>query len=370
MEVNIKIKKGLRIRAFQLFFIMLGIQIGVGILGAPRYIFEKAHQDAWVSVLIAFVYMLIVLWTMFLILSQYENADIYGIQVDVFGKWFGKFLGTIYLLFFVAELLSVLLSYVEVIQVFIYPTITPFFMALLLLMLIVYSVLGGIRVVVGIVFLFVLLSLWVLVLLYDPITRMEIAHFQPMFEASIPDLLKGAKTTAYTFLGLEILFVIYPFIDNKKNAKLPTYLGASASAFLVFIATVISIGYFSPYDFDLMNWPVLSLFKSVSFSFMERFDYYVVVEWMMIVIPTMVLLMWAITYGTKRLYAIPQKTTLYVVAILLLLISSFINQAYKIEKITDFIAEVGFWIIFVYPIVLLPIVLVKKNRQRSKGSAK
>lgn len=50
MEINLKVKKGLRIRAFQLFFIIVGIQISVGILGAPRYIFEKAHQDAWVSV--------------------------------------------------------------------------------------------------------------------------------------------------------------------------------------------------------------------------------------------------------------------------------------------------------------------------------
>ena len=368
MEINLKVKKGLRIRAFQLFFIIVGIQISVGILGAPRYIFEKAHQDAWVSVLIAFVYMLIVLWTMFLILSQYENADIFGIQVDIFGKWFGKLLGTIYIVLFAAELLSVLLTYIEVVQVFLFPTIPSFVMGLLLLILVVYSVIGGIRVVVGVVYLFVLLSPWIFVLLYDPVTRMEIAHFQPMFEATITDLLKGARTTAYTFLGLEILFVIYPFIDNKKDAKLPTYLGVSASAFLVLITTIISIGYYSPNDFDLMNWPVLSLFKSASFSFMERFDFIVIAEWMMVTIPTMILLMWAITHGTKRLYAIPQKTTLYVVAFLMLAIASVINKDYKIEKIADVISQVGFWIVFVYPLVLLPIVLIKKKRQRHKGS--
>lgn len=370
MEVNVKIKPGLRIRAFQLFFIMLAIQIGVGILGVPRYIFEESRQDAWVSILIAFVYMLIVLWTMFTILNQYENADIFGILVDVFGKSFGKLMGTIYLLFFAAELLSILLSYVQVIQVFIFPTMPATLMGLLLLILVVYTVLGGIRVVVGLVYIFVLLSLWVLLLLYDPVTRLEFAHFQPMFDASITDLLKGARTTTYTFLGLEILFVIYPFIGNKKNAKLPVYLGVSASALLVLVATVISIGYYSPNDFHLMDWPVLSLFKSVSFSFMERFDYFVVMEWMMIVVPTMVLLMWAITYGTKRLYAVPQKTTLYVVAIVLIVISGFIKSEYTIESVADFVSKVGFWIVFVFPFALLPIVLIKKKLQRSKGSAK
>ena len=370
MEVNIKVKKGLRIRAFQSFFIIVGIQIGVGILAAPRYIFEKSHQDAWVSILIAFVYMLIVLWAMFLILSQYENADIFGIQVDIFGKWFGKLLGTIYILFFSAELLSVLLIYIEVVQVFLFPTIPSFVMGLLLLILVVYSVIGGIRVVVGVVYLFVLLSPWIFVLLFDPITRIEIVHFLPMFEASITDLLKGARTTSYTFLGLEILFVIYPFFDNKKDAKLPAYLGVFASTLVILITTIISIGYYSPNDFDLMRWPVLSLFKSVSFSFMERFDFIVIAEWMLVTIPTMILLMWAITHGTKRLYAIPQKTTLYVVALMLLAIAAVLNKDYKIEKITDVIAQVGFWIVFVYPLVLLPIVLIKKKWQSHKGSAK
>ena len=367
MEVNLNIKPNLRFRAFQLFFLMIGIQTAVGILGAPRYIFEKSHQDAWVSILIALVYMLAVLWAMFFILKQYENADIFGIQVDLFGKWFGKLLGTVYLLFFAAELLSILLTYVEIIQVFIYPTMPFFVMGLLLLILVVYTVLGGIRVVVGVVFLFSFLSLWTFLLLYDPITRMEIAHFQPMFDASFTELLKGAQTTSYSFLGFELLFVLYPFIDNKKNAKLPAYLGVSASAFLVFIFTIISIGYYSPNDFELMDWPVLSLFKSVSFTFIERFDYLVIIEWIMVVVPTMVLLMWAITYGTKRIYAIPQKITLYVVAVLILTITSFIKQDDTIAKMTDTVSQVGFWIVFVYPFILLPIVVVKKKWKKRKG---
>lgn len=370
MDINIKVKPGLRIRAFYLFFIIPGIQIGVGMLGAPRYIFEEARQDAWISIIIAFVYMVIVAWVMFLILKQYENADIFGIQIDIFGKWIGKALGTIYIVFFAAELLSVLLTYIEVIQIFLYPTISSFVMGLILMILVVYGVLGGIRVVVGVVFLFVLLSPWVFVLLYDPITRMEILHFHPMFQASITDLLKGARTTAYTFLGLEILFVIYPFIENKKKAKLPVFLGLSVSALLVLATTVIAIGYYSPNDFEKMDWAVLTLFKTVSFSFMERFDYLVVAEWMMVTIPTMILLMWAITHGTKRLYGFSQKKTLYSVAILLLIITSFLEVDYTIQKITDIVAKVGFWIIFVYPLVLLPLVLVKKKWQKHKGSVK
>lgn len=370
IELNLKIKKPLRIRAFQMYFVIVGIQIGVGILGTPRYIFNQSHQDAWLSVLIATVYMLFLVWIMFVILNQYENADIFSIQVDVFGKWLGKALGTIYIMFFMAVLLSVLVSYIQIIQVYLFPTMPSFVIALLLILLTGYAILGGIRVIVGTVFLFVLLSPWVFILLYDPITRMEWTHFLPLFDASMIELLKGARTTSYSFFGLEILFIIYPFIDNKKDARLPTFLGLSTSACIILVTTIISIGYYSPNDFDLMDWPVLSLFKSVAFSFMERFDYLVIAEWMMVTIPTMILLMWMITHGTKRIYGISQKKTLYTVSVLLLIVATLTKTDFQIEEFTGIVAKIGFWIVFVYPFVLLPIVLFKKKRERRKEGGK
>lgn len=369
MEINLKVKPHLQIPAFYLFFIVTSIQTGVGILGVPKYIFSQARQDSWLSILIAFVYILLVVAVIFAILKQYDNADIFGIQVDIFGKWFGKLLGLVYITFFFTELLSVLLTYIKMIQIFIYPTIPAYTMSIILISIVVYSVLGGIRVVVGVVFIFFFLSAWVFFLLYDPIMRMEYTHFLPMFQASFPELLHGARETSYTFLGIEILFFIYPFVQNKDKAKPPVYLAVSYTTLIVFIMTVISIGYYSTHDFEKMDWPVLTLFKSVSFTFIERFDYLVVVEWMMISLTTLILLMWIITYGMKRLYTVRKKTTLYSVAIIMLIISMFVNYDYKVFKIANIIAQVGFWIVFVYPFILLPIVWIKKTWQKHKEGA-
>src|SRR5690625_6088345 len=150
MEVNLQVKPGQRIRAFYLFFIISSIEVGDGFLRAPSYMCGEARPDAWLFILIAFVYIIIVAWVMFIILNQYKNTDIFGIQVDIFGKWIGKLLGTIYIVFFAAELLSVLLTYVEIVQIFLYPTIPTLVMGLILMILVVYSVLGGIRVIVGV----------------------------------------------------------------------------------------------------------------------------------------------------------------------------------------------------------------------------
>lgn len=366
MDINLKTKPNLTIPAFYLFFIITSNQTGVGILGLPKYLLSEAYQDSWLSIIVAYVFMIIIVSIMFAILKQYENADIFGIQVDVFGEWVGKVLGTIFLLFLFLSLLSVLLTYIQIVQIFMYPTIPAFIMATLLLLIIVYAVLGGIRTVVGVVFIFFFLSSWVVILLYDPIMRMEFTHFLPMFNNPLPNILRGARTTTFTFIGFEILLFIYPFIENKEKAKLPVYLGISCTALIVFITSAISIGYYSAHDFEKMDWAILTLFKSVSFTFLERFDYLVVMEWMMVSVTTMILSMWAITYGMKRIYAVRQRTTLYVVTIILLIISSFIQYDYVVDKLTNFVSQIGFWIVFIYPLILLPLVLIKNKRRKKK----
>ena len=369
MELNLRVKKNLRLRAFYMFFVISTAQIGVGILGLPKYIFDEAKQDAWISVLLALAYMILVIAAMLYILKQYENADIFSIQVDLFGKWIGKTLGTLYILFLISGLAIALKTYIQVIQIFIYPQIPSYIMGLLLLILVVYTVHGGIRVVVGVSFLFFFLSLWLLLLLFSPITNMDITHFQPVFNASIADLLKGAKSASLSLLGLEMLFIIYPFIDDKSKINKPVYFGVIFTALIILLSTVISIGYFSPLDLEKTDWAVLTVFKSVSFAFIERFDYIVVVEWLMIVIPTMALYMWAVTYGIKRLYAVSQKKTLYILSFILLIITSTIKYDFLLERISSIVSNIGFWVVFVYPFFLLPFVMIKK-RLRKKGGTK
>lgn len=358
MHINMTIDN--KISSFYLFFIITGIQIGVGIMGVPRFIFKEAHQDAWLSILVTFVWMLIVIQVMLMILKQYENADLFGIQVDVFGKFIGKLFGTIYILFYCISLVTVYLNYIEVVHVFLYPTLSPFVMAILLAILALYTVMGGFHVAVGISFIFFFLPQWLWFLLYDPISRMDFDHFLPMFDASFTQILKGAKVTTYSVIGFEILFFIYPYISNKKNIRRSAFWAVAFSSFVVLSFTIISIGYFSPHDLSDVNWSVITLFKSVSFSFIERLDYIVVVEWMMIVLPNLVLLLWIISQGLKRIYHVPPKYSLYIISAICVLLASIIKKYDTIHFITNFIANFGFWLVFIYPFFLLVFMWLKK----------
>lgn len=339
-------------------------------MGLPRLVFLEANQDAWVSILIALLGILLVVFVMLRILQSYDNADILGIQIDLFGKWLGKIMGTVYIIYFALTLFSVLITYIEVVKIFIFPELSNFVMGLLLVSLIVYSMLGGLKAIIGVCFIFFLLSQWVLFLLIHPAVLMDFTHFQPVLQASFPELLSGARSTVYTLLGFEILFFIYPFIQNKKKAKKPVYFGVTFTALILLIITIISIGFFSPDQLKNREWVLLNLFKIQSLPFIERFDYIVVAEWMMVVVPTMLLLMWAITYSMKRLYRVPQKITLYATAGLMLIACIFTSDHFLIKMIINASAQYGFWLVFVYPLLLLPVVLIKKRWGKQKGAGR
>ena len=84
----------------------------------------------------------------------------------------------------------------------------------LLLILAIYTVLGGIRIVVGVSFIFFFLTQWVHFLMIQPILNFDILHFQPVLKASFYEIVSGAKSTSYTMMGFELLFFIYPFIQK------------------------------------------------------------------------------------------------------------------------------------------------------------
>lgn len=368
MNINLTVKKGESFRAFYLFFIVHTIQIGAGLMGVPRVIFAEAGSDAWVSILLGGLYLHFIAWIMLLILREYENADILGIQMDLFGRFMGYVLGTVFLIYVFLILLTVIRNYIEVVQVFIFPEVPVWLMALCLLFLMVYCLLGGLRVVVGASFIFFLLTIWLSLTIYKPFTYMDMGHFLPIMEASPMEILNGARVMSYSVLGMEVLLFIYPYIDNKKNAALPVHLGLGLTTFLILLVTVVSIGYFSPYQLRETVWATLSLFKIISFSMIERFDFIAVALWMMVIIPNIVLFGWMLVHGMNRLYNAKFKPTLYGIAGAVFIAAVLIEYRMNINVLTDITSKVGFYLVFVYPLIVYIALMVRKLWRKGRSA--
>ncbi|WP_337988282.1 GerAB/ArcD/ProY family transporter [Lysinibacillus macroides] len=66
------------VNTYLLFFVMHSAQIGVGVQGFQRIVFQDAKHDAWISVLLAGIATHIVTFFMIKTLEIYGANDLYG----------------------------------------------------------------------------------------------------------------------------------------------------------------------------------------------------------------------------------------------------------------------------------------------------
>ncbi|MGG2054883.1 GerAB/ArcD/ProY family transporter [Lysinibacillus pakistanensis] len=354
------------INAYMLFFVVHGAQIGVGIQGFQRIIYQEARQDAWISVLLACIATHIVAFCMIKTLEIYGSNDLYGIQQDIYGKWMGNFLNAMYVFYCFVAFFSVLRNYIEVIQAWIFPSIGTWFLSATLLIIIIYAFTGGLRVIVGVSFFSVILSLWIIPMLAFPLKYSSVDSLFPILENDIRSILKGAHSMTFTIIGFEILNVFYPFVKDKKNIRKPVHLGLLFSTFIYLSVMLVSITYYSEGKLVKTIWATLTLFSFISFPFIERFEFVAVCFWMLIIIPNLCLYLWAAYRGVIRLVNIRGTTFVWIFSCFVFIATLIIQTRTQINTINTIFGHTAFYVVFVYPILLWLLAILKKNFRLKK----
>ncbi|MFJ7826501.1 GerAB/ArcD/ProY family transporter [Psychrobacillus sp. NPDC096623] len=361
MDNSIRLEPNDMFNTYLLFFVIHSAQIGVGVQGFQRIVYQNAKHDAWISVILAGIATHIVAFCMIKTLEAYGSNDLYGIQQDIYGKWLGNFLNAIYILYCSIAFFAVLRNYIEVIQAWLFPDISTWFLSATLILITIYAFTGGLRVIVGISFFSVVLALWIFPMLIFPMKFATVDSLFPILEANVGSLLKGAYSMTFTILGFEILNVIYPFIKDKKKTSKYTHLALLASTFIYLSVMLVSIGYYSEGKLLRTVWATLTLFSFISFPFMERFEFVAVCFWMLIILPNLCLYLWAAYRGVIRLVNISGTKFVWIFSFIIFLGTLLVESRTQINMINNQVGKVGFYLVFVYPILLYLLTILKKK---------
>jgi spore germination protein (amino acid permease) len=346
---------------FLLFFIIHDIQVGIGIQGFQRIIFMEAKHDAWVSVILSGFLTHLIVFIIIKTLQIYGSSDIYGIHHDIYGKWIGRMMNSLYIVYCLIASLVIMKNYFEVIQTWMFPQIPTWFFSISLLLLVVYGVTGGIRVIVGVSFLNIMFSICMLGLIGYPLRYSNITNFFPVLESNILDILKGTFKMTFTVIGFEILYAIYPHLNEKNKVQKISHLAIAATTFLYLLLMLLAIAYFSSGQVEKSIWVTLSLFKIVKLPFIERVEYIAIAFWMLIIIPNIMLYLWAAVRGMNRTFNTKGNHFVWIFSFILFISSLFLNTRQKINNFNDTFALAAFYLTYCYPIILFVFVLIKKK---------
>ncbi|MFP5107636.1 GerAB/ArcD/ProY family transporter [Neobacillus sp. C211] len=366
MKVNLQPKEGLLINAFLIMFFIHASQTGVGIVGLPRIVYLAAKHDAWISVFLGGILSAVVLAMMVLMLKKYDSADLYGIQVDIFGKWLGNAMNIFYMIYMSLSFFVIHMNYIEIVQVWIFPDLPTWQLSLALILLTIYAVNGGIRIIVGVAFISVIGTVWMIFILIVPMQYADPKNLLPLLNTDLRHIINGVFKTSFSLMGFELLMFLYPYVKDKKKIFLYSQIGNLYTTILFTSITMVCITFFAENGLARTIWPVLSMFKIVRLPNLERFEFIAVSFWMLVILPNMCSYLWAASKGFSRIINWKQKKGIWIIGILVWGGSFFIKARYQMNELTDFVSHLGFLSAFCYPILLSLLVLVKKWFLRRK----
>ncbi|MGG1675368.1 GerAB/ArcD/ProY family transporter [Neobacillus sp. NRS-1170] len=359
MQANIRHQ----VSPYLVFFIIYNSQVGVGILGFQRIISAKAGYDAWIGVLVAGCLVQAFIWMVYKLLGKAEG-DIIDVHTNLFGNLLGKFFSFFIILYYWLASVSVLDGFIEIVQVWMFPTIPSWILSSLLLILVYYGISGGFRTIAGISFLSFVFPQLLLIYLY--IFPLKIAHFanlMPIMNHSFNEMMDSIKSSMYTLAGTEALLMYYPFIRDPKASKKFAHLGVLFTTLLYTVSSIVSFTFYSESQLKTTIWPELSLTKIIKLSFLERFEYLYISMYLIIVTSLIALLLWCSSRGLKKIFCKKQKYALLILSLLSVGLSQFIPESFK-ELLDKMITQMNLYIFYGYiPLLLLVFTILKRGKQ-------
>ncbi|MCT2537085.1 spore germination protein [Aquibacillus koreensis] len=332
---------------FLVVFLIHASQIGEGILSFERFIAEKAGHDSWVSVLLTGGILCLIIYLIYKIVLR-GDGDLIKIHQDLFGKWIGNVMTILVGCYFLILSIIVTRSYIEVIQVWMFPELSTFWFSAVIAFLFYTFIIGGFRIVAGLAFFSVILSTLLASFKYVAYTEGYWTNLFPMFDHSPIEIMQAIKPMFYSYLGVELLLIYLPFIKNKKQSLKWAILGNLWSTLVYFVSVIAIFLYFNQDQLQHIVWPTLNLWKVINLPFVERFEYIGVTLHFTVVIATICLYLWAAAQTFFRISNRGYKVITIIILVMTVVGCNTVDNFVLIEQYTTQISYVGYYLVIIY----------------------
>ncbi|MGE8078693.1 GerAB/ArcD/ProY family transporter [Peribacillus loiseleuriae] len=354
-----------QISPFLVFFLVLKVQIGIGVLGFQRIIIKSAGNDAWIAVIAAGLLFSIVIWCMFSLLKSH-NQDLMGIHTRLFGKFFGGFLNIIWISYWLFMGIAVYRTYVEVVQAWMFPQINVTTFSIVFALLIYYTVSGGFQVLTGMCFLGVIIPSYLIFTILFPLEYTDFRNLLPVWNHSYKDIALATSDMSLSYLGISTLLMYYPLIKQQNTAHKWAQLANVLSTLSYLLLMIVSIGFYSETQISRYVWATLSFWSIVQVPFVERFEYIGIATWVIFILPNICLFIWAATKGTTVLFKVKPNKISFLFLVILIVVSLLLKNREHINTTLNYMSRAGLYLYMIYiPILLCISSIMSKVRKRN-----
>ena len=326
---------------------------------------NTAHQDSWISILIAIIIGILPITLYSYLKNKYPQQNIIKLNQEKLGK-IGTFLNLILIastLMFTISSFWIVVNFID--SQYLYQTPTPIIICILILP-VIYIIIKKFHVFTKVNLIMFYISLFfIIIILTGLIGNVDINNLKPILNNSPNNILYGS----FCFIGFNILPLFLLSIIPKKNIKnyspKKSFLFYIISGLSLLNVMFLTISIFGIHLSELYNYPSFHLLKRVSvLEIIDRVESILSLEWFLALFIQIVMSLFFIKISIKELFQTKEKTN-NIIMIIACLIIAFLTQIIFTTKGTEiaYFKNILIYILYISYLIVPLITFIKSLKK-------
>ena len=327
---------------------------------------NNAHQDSWISILLAIVLGLIPFFLYTYLKNKFKDKTIIEINKENFGK-LGTFLNLIIIsvtLIFAICSFWIVVHFID--SQYLYKTKAVAIIAILILP-VIYTISKKIHIFSKVSLIMFYISLFfIIIILTGLISNIDINNIKPILNNSPNNILYGA----FCFIGFNILplFLLTIIPQNKINNYSPkkSFIFYLISTLSLLNVMFLTISIFGIHLSELYNYPSFHLLKRVSvLDTIDRVESILSLEWFLALFVQILMTLFFIKESLKITFKTNEKTNNIIMIIVCLFIAFLTLIIFKTKgtEIAYFKNKLIYLLYFAY--FFIPLITIIKSLKKT-----
>jgi spore germination protein len=331
--------------------------LGIGILTLPRTVTEKVKTpDGWITIIIGGILAVLIAMIMVKLAERFPGKSIFQFSNELIGKWIGTVISLCIILYYLTLSSFEVRAMSETTRLFLLQGTPNWAIILPFIWIGLYLITGGINPIARMFeIIFPVTILFFLLVMFLGIKVFDINNLRPVMGMGIMPVMKGLTTTSLSFVGFEIILIIYMYMKEPARAFKATMIGLSISLVFYCITFVMVIGALSIDGAVTQAWPVLTFIRSFEIQglFVERFDSLLLVIWIMQLFTTFAVCYYAAALGLSHIFNKNIDLFIYGLAPLIYIVSMIPKNINEMFTMGSWIGNFTLYFFSIVPILLL-----------------
>ncbi|QIZ08824.1 GerAB/ArcD/ProY family transporter [Priestia megaterium] len=361
-----------KISGSQLLVLIILFEMGSAILFGLG---AGAKQAAWIAVILGLIAGLLLFLVYHRLFMFYPDLPFTSYVQKITGNWIGRFIGLLYIVYFIYQAARILRDFGELLVTTIYTNTPIFVVHTLMILTIIYAIHKGFEVIArvgelyfGIIYFFAILGM--LLITFSGLIHLE--NLQPILENRWMPILKTmtSQTINFPFGEMVVFTMVLPYLNDKKKAKIVCIGGMILSGINITITVVVNIAALGIDFIKRTPFPLLSTISKIQIAdFIERLDVLFMLYLIIGGFFKITLYLYAAIAGTADIFQFKEQRKLrFPIGIIVLFASVTVAANYS-EHMKE--GEIGYpylhWPFqIIIPVILLVIAYLRNARNGSK----